>query len=154
MQLHQDSVLRVAKPLYGVPEAGNHWFRTYHTYHTEQLRMEQSTYDPCLLYSTAPFGIVGLQTDDTLFIGNETFTANEEVELKKANFLAKTREQLGPSTPLKFNGGIIRLEGNSISLTQEKQCNNLSTISDKPSSTTSSRGIVRQNLTTKEQYVA
>jgi hypothetical protein len=26
--LGEDSVLKVLKPLYGVPEAGNHWFKT------------------------------------------------------------------------------------------------------------------------------
>jgi hypothetical protein len=60
LNLRDDSVLKVVKPLYGVPEAGNHWFRTYHTHHTIVLSMEQSTYDPCLLYSNQPFGVVGL----------------------------------------------------------------------------------------------
>ncbi|RFU27594.1 hypothetical protein B7463_g8735, partial [Scytalidium lignicola] len=63
--LREGSILRVVKPLYGVPEAGNHWFQTYHFYHVEALAMKPSTYDPCLLYSTEPFGVVGLQTDDT-----------------------------------------------------------------------------------------
>ena len=34
-----DSILKVIKPLYGVPEAGNHWFKTYHLHHTEKLQM-------------------------------------------------------------------------------------------------------------------
>jgi len=37
--LSKDSLLRVVKPLYGVPEAGNHWFRTYHDHHTQELKM-------------------------------------------------------------------------------------------------------------------
>jgi hypothetical protein len=41
-----------------------------------------------------------------------------------------------------------------ITLTQERQCKNLKPVSDKETDTTSSRGIVRQNLSTKEQYVA
>jgi len=69
----RDSVLKVLKPLYGVPEAGNHWFKTYHSHHVQQLHMDQSTYDPCLLQSNEPFGIVGLQTDDTLSLADETF---------------------------------------------------------------------------------
>jgi hypothetical protein len=51
--------------------------------------MNQSTYNPCLLYSNAPFGIVGLQTDNTLFVGDTTFVANEERVLKEAGFLVK-----------------------------------------------------------------
>ena len=39
LRLSKDSLLRVVKPLYGVPEAGNHWFRTYHDHHTQELKM-------------------------------------------------------------------------------------------------------------------
>ncbi len=46
------SVLKVVKnPLYGVPEAGNHWVCTITcSHHIERLGMTQSTYDPCLLH--------------------------------------------------------------------------------------------------------
>jgi hypothetical protein len=40
LNLNDDSVLKVVKPLYGVPEAGNHWFKTYHSYHINELSME------------------------------------------------------------------------------------------------------------------
>ena len=81
------------KPLYGVLEAGNHWFRTYHQHHVRKLQMNQSTYDPCLLYtSTNGFGVVGLQTDDTLFLADADFASSEETELQKAKFLVKVRE--------------------------------------------------------------
>ena len=60
LNLTDDSVLKVVKPLYGIPEAGNHWFKTYHSHHLNELAMEQSTYDPCLLYSNRPFGVIGL----------------------------------------------------------------------------------------------
>ena len=75
--------------------------------------MNQSTYDPCLLYSNtlgdSRFSIVGLQTDDTLFLANDEFAATEQNELHKAKFMAKDREQLIVNTPLKFNGGFIQL---------------------------------------------
>jgi hypothetical protein len=93
--------------LYKVPEAGNHWFKTYHAYHVNNLNIAQSTYDPCLLYSNKPFGIVGLQTDDTLFLADKTFADAEENELYKAKFMAKERERLTVAAPLKFNGAII-----------------------------------------------
>jgi hypothetical protein len=41
--------------------------------------MEQSTYDPCLLYNTKPFGVVGLQTDDTLFVADAQFAEQEQL---------------------------------------------------------------------------
>jgi hypothetical protein len=151
--LGEDSVLQVLKPLYGVPEAGNHWFKTYHSHHVKQLNMDQSTYDPCLLQSNEPFGVVGLQTDDTLFLADDPFAEAEERELHKAKFLAKEREQLTAETPLRFNGGLIRLVPDGITLTQERQCKNLSTIGTKSATSTGSRGVTR-TLTPKDQYIA
>ena len=60
LNLKESSVLKVLRPLYGVLESGNHWFKTYYSHYVRELKMEQSTYDPCLLYSNQPFGIVGL----------------------------------------------------------------------------------------------
>jgi hypothetical protein len=154
LNLRDDSVLKVVKPLYGVPEAGNHWFRTYHTHHTIALSMEQSTYDPCLLYSNQPFGVVGLQTDDTLFVGDDGFAEKEQLGLEKAQFLAKERERLTTTHDLKFNGGIIHADDTGITLTQERQCKNLRTVSNKNTTTTSIRGAVRKNLSIKDQYIA
>ena len=75
--------------------------------------MTQSTYDPCLLHtSTDGFGLVGLQTDDTLFLADADFARNEETKLQKAKFLAKEREQLTTQHPIKFNGGQINLQSN------------------------------------------
>ena len=83
--------------------------------------MAQSTYDPCLMYSTTtPFGLVRLQTDDTLIVADNTFAEAEEAELQKAGFMAKKREQLTKGNKLKFNGGDITLQSdNSITITQE-----------------------------------
>jgi hypothetical protein len=153
--IDRGSVLKVVRPLYGVPEAGNHWFKTYHSHHTEQLHTNQSTYDPCLLYSNKPFGIVALQTDDTLLLADEFFANNEKNELHKAKFMAEEREQLTINTPLKFNGGLIRLTPDgSITLTQERQCENLNTVNTKPVANTSTKRTPRGMLTPKDQYIA
>ena len=73
----------ILKPLYGVPEAETHWFSTYHRYHTEKLEMATSTYDPCLLITTTKdaFGMVGMQTDDTLILASDEFSQKEDSEL-------------------------------------------------------------------------
>ncbi|OXV11129.1 hypothetical protein Egran_01111 [Elaphomyces granulatus] len=39
--------LKILRPLYGIPEAGTHRFRTYHNHHISRLGMKQSSYDPC-----------------------------------------------------------------------------------------------------------
>jgi hypothetical protein len=96
LKLTRGSILRVIKPLYGVPEAGNHWYNTYHSHHIQKLHMNQSTYDPCLLYITSNTGfrIIGIQTDDTLILADTTFATQEADKLKKAQFLSKERELL------------------------------------------------------------
>ncbi|CAG8980301.1 hypothetical protein HYALB_00013669, partial [Hymenoscyphus albidus] len=149
--------LKVIKPLYGVPEAGNHWFSTYHKHHLEKLRMSQSTYDPCLLSvsNQEQFGIVGLQTDDTLILANPEFATAEESELKKAGFTSKPREQLTFEHPLKFNGRKVTLQlDGSILLTQEGYTRHLKPVSTSPADLVSSRGNVRQRVSIKGQYVA
>jgi hypothetical protein len=102
--------------------------------------MVDSTYDPCLLYTLRPkneplrslrskndpFSVVGLQTDDTLFLANQPFATAKQDELRKAGLMAKDREQLTETTPLKFNGCLITLYSDkSICLTQERQFKNL-----------------------------
>ena len=148
-------ILKVIKPLYGVPEAGNHWFATYHAHHTRKLGMTESTYDPCLLYKSEPFGIVGLQTDDTLMLASDTFSAEEEDAIKKAKIMTKERTHLILETPIKFNGTMIRLApSRDIMLSQETRVGGISLVKNHDASTTSSRGIVREKLSSREQYVA
>ena len=157
MNLPTGMILLVIKPLYGVPEAGNHWFKTYHTHHCEKLEMKQSTYDPCLLYTNSEdtgFGIVGLQTDDTLIVGDKKFVQAEEKELKDAHFMAKDREELTHDHPLKFNGVTLALQKDDIYLNQEKQCMNLQLVSTASVDIHGTRGKVRKNASTHDQYVA
>jgi len=68
--------------------------------------------------------------------------------------LAKERECLTIDHDLKFNGGIIHADTTGITLTQERQCKNLRTVSTKNTTTTSSRGTIRQDLSIKDQYIA
>ena len=72
--------------------------------------MAQLTYDPCLIYlTTTPFGLVSLQTDDTLIIVDAAFVNTEETELQKAGLIVKKKEQLTNSNKLKFNSKDITL---------------------------------------------
>jgi hypothetical protein len=144
LQLPKGSILRIVKPLYGVPEAGNHWFNTYHNHHIQKLRMKQSTYDPCLLYTTEGFGLAGLQTDDTIFLADEEFATREETELQRAKLLAKPREKLAQDCPIKFNGGIIKLTSDGIiTLTQERHCSKIGMVN-----------IGDDKAVRKDQYIA
>ncbi|EED13482.1 hypothetical protein TSTA_097380 [Talaromyces stipitatus ATCC 10500] len=85
--------------------------------------MTISTYNLCLLHcidQSQGFGIIDMQTDDTLILADNTFANYEENEIKQANILCKPREKLTPSNPLKFNGGLITEDAQGITLTQER----------------------------------
>ncbi|EED22562.1 conserved hypothetical protein [Talaromyces stipitatus ATCC 10500] len=119
-----DSLLLVEGALYGIPEAGVHWFGTYHEHHKVKMDMETSTYDPCLLVTkpgAESFGLVGMQTDDTLIIATEKFARGEERALQEAGFKAKPKTQLSQDTPLEFNGARIILEQDNVFMRQKGQ---------------------------------
>lgn len=121
----KDNVLwKVILPLYGLAEAGTHWFQTYHQHHINKLNMINSTFDMCLLHTIdddSTFGVVGLQTYDTLILGNNNFIRNEFEELKKAKFLAKPIEKLTPEDPLTFNEILVTIKNDTSLLVSQHQ---------------------------------
>jgi hypothetical protein len=131
LDLPEGMLLKVLLLLYGVPEAGTHWFRTYHTYHTDKLKLQQSPYDSCLLFTTiggdtihttnTGTAVVGLQTDDTLIACDTSFKKRESDELQKAGFLAKPTQQLTADNDLTFNGAQISRSADSLTVSQSDQ---------------------------------
>jgi hypothetical protein len=89
--------------------------------------IDTSTYDPCLLITSTNniFGIVGIQTDDIIILGNKRFLTQEEQELAQANYIAKPKEKLTAATPLLFNSCVFSLDGANINLCQKGQDNKL-----------------------------
>jgi hypothetical protein len=85
--------------------------------------MATSTYDPCLLVTTIEdrFGIVEMQTDDTIILTDEPFSTLEENELLNAKFIAKPKEKLTPDSPLIFNECVLVQDDNTMSLRQKEQ---------------------------------
>ncbi|KAI1002382.1 hypothetical protein K3495_g5815 [Podosphaera aphanis] len=156
--LEENALLKAVKPLYGVPEAGNHWFCTYHNHHSKELFMTQSTFDSYLLYYHKPglLGIVGLQTDDTFFLANDCFANEEQTKLKEAQFPAKEREKLTADHQLGFNGCITTPNSikDILTLTQERQCKSQTLVDEAITTSTSSRDAVRSGLIIKDQYIA
>ena len=111
----------VIKPLYGIAEAGAYWWSTYFKHHTDKLEMETSTYDPCLLISKATavgFGVVCMQTDDTLGLSDQQFADEENEQLR---FKAKERRELSQETPITFNGCIVTIDQDQTIKLQQKQ---------------------------------
>ena len=63
-----------------------------------------------------------MQTDNTLGLSNNRFTALEQEELEKAGFTAKPKEVLSTDNTLQFNGCVLVLNANStMSLYQKEQ---------------------------------
>lgn len=116
-----DTVMRIHKPLYNIPEAGTHGCGTCIRHHCEKLSMNQSTYDPCLLYldKQGLFGVVGMQTNDTLILANDTLAKLEDEQLLEAKIMAKPIEKLNEKNPLFFNGCKFLTNNKDIKITQK-----------------------------------
>ena len=103
--------------------------------------------------SRSRFGIVSLQTDNTLFLIDKIFAVKEEEQLHKANLIAKKREKLDNKI-IKFNGGCIKRESDVIYFTQNRQYRNFYLVAFKSADLTSSREKIRKAVTPKDQYIA
>lgn len=82
LKLPDDILFKIRRHLYGIPEAGLHWFKTNHSSHREELNMKTSGNNLCSLYpkdapsldrNLKPAGITCLQTDESLFFANTQF---------------------------------------------------------------------------------
>jgi len=62
-----------------------------------------------------------MQTNNTIILGDNQFLAPKEDKLVKANLIAKLKEKLNLTTLLLFNGCILSLNKNSITLRQKGQ---------------------------------
>ena len=113
--------MRVVKPLYSVTEAGTYQQATYSKYYKKKLLITTSTFNPCFLIiaTGTPFGIVGMQTDNTIILGDSQFSALKKNELVKANLTVKPKEKLNLTAPLLFNRCILSLNKDSIALRQK-----------------------------------
>lgn len=98
---------------------------------------------------------MGLQTDDTLLLADDTFADAEEDAIKYAKLMSKDRNHLTTNKPIKFNEALIELtsEGN-LTLKQETQIAEISLVRNLMVSMTSAQGVICIELSFKEQYVA
>ena len=107
-------LLRVLKPLYGLPEAGLYWYTTYQRFHRE-LGMHVSTFDRCVFVSED--GVVVMQVDDTLGIVGDPFLEREEKLVSR--FRAKPREILADGGTVTFNGLCISRKDHNLFVTTQ-----------------------------------
>ena len=62
------------------------------------------------------FGIVSMQTNNIIILGDNQFSTLKKNKLVKANLIIKLKEKLNSITLLFFNGCILSLNKNSIAL--------------------------------------
>jgi hypothetical protein len=78
-----------------------------------------------LITLKGPFGITGMQTDDTLILCTPEFSAIEEKKIQKAAFRAKPKVQLAKSSSIEFNGARFTLDSDQLNLRQKEQVKKL-----------------------------
>ena len=121
MNLPSGKVLKALKVLYGMPEAGLHWFLTFESHHTKKLDMYQATADKCLFFKkddAEPVpNVVIVQVDDALGAGSEDFLQLEDEE--SANFITKPRRTFEDGSKYLFNGFWLEKEGDGFFMHQE-----------------------------------
>jgi hypothetical protein len=76
----------------------------------------------------AAFGVVKIQTDNTLILGSKEFDTIKNKKLTKAKFSAKPKELLFLNTLLIFNGCILTQKKANIELQQKEQGKKLKTV--------------------------
>ena len=127
--LSDEMVLKIQTPLYGLPEAGLHWFTTYLKHFREKLGMVSAKHDYCLLFTPdisnrTQCGISCLQTDDTLILANNEFIKLEEKH--STTFKTNPVEELSLEKALSFNGASITInEFGIVRLTASKHISKL-----------------------------
>jgi hypothetical protein len=92
-------------------------------------------YNPCLLITStnSAFGVVGIQTDDIIILGNKRFLIQKEQELAQANYTAKPKKKLTVATPFLFNSCVFSLDRTNINLCQKEQDNKLQIVDSESS---------------------
>ena len=122
-----DKVLKVVRPNYCMPESPVHWFATFVRHHTEHLDMIQIAMDPCLLHKRngTEVGIVGVQVDDTLIAGNESFI--KTADAYSHTFPNKDRVPIS-NVPALFNGISISNANETTTASQKDYLANIPTL--------------------------
>ena len=114
-------IMVILKPLYKIIEAGTHWWVIYNKYYKEKLLIIIFIFSPCFFITTMGtlFGIVSMQIDNIIILKDNQFSALKEDKLVKAKFIVKLKEKLSLIILLLFNGCILSLNKDSITLYQK-----------------------------------
>ncbi len=94
--------------------------------------------------------VVDLQSNDTLMLADLKFADAKEKAIVEVKIMTKSREMLDSKISIKFNDTIIARLENEIYLNQITQLDHLQQIKKINADTSSSRSVIRLDLTSKE----
>ena len=108
----------VLKLLYKIIEAGTYQWATYSKYYKEKLLIIIFIFNLYFLITTTGtlFGIISIQTNNIIILGDNQFLTLKEDELVKVNLIVKLKEKLNLIILLLFNKCILFLNKDSIAL--------------------------------------
>lgn len=117
------SSLQALQPWYGLADYPGYWWQTFKRYHINELKMKQSTLDPCIFFKRKGgdiTGIIGTLVDDTLCAVSKDFILEEEQMSSKFDTKPKTNK-----LHFKFNGCSIETQDDSFLTIQKHTLNQL-----------------------------
>lgn len=124
-------LLKVVKPLYGLPESPLNWFSTILSHYKSALNVKSTAHDQCILVrkvdspTVAVDGVVTLQVDDSTNFGTEKFHAEE----KRASSRFDNHGAVFLSdTPIQHNGCKVSLKNGAYVLDQSEYIKRLEEI--------------------------
>lgn len=134
LNMPPNTLVKVVRPLYGLPEAGIHWFVIYYDHYCKSLSMIPAVHDHWLLYTPSCFSknhissqearvVTCLQTDDSLHMGNSTLIDQEQCISKKV--LSNQTTVLTNGRSIEFYGRIISKADRALTLSQRQQISKL-----------------------------
>lgn len=139
LNLPSDTLLRVKRPLYGIPKAKLHWYRTYNNHQKKSLSFLLTINDPFFLYTNQAIctlssndfimrGPTCHQTDDTARSGNNAYI---QMEAKMASrFGCKSATVLKSGKSVIFNSAEIGFDGTSYFISQRDHLNKLKLVDE------------------------
>lgn len=87
--------------------------------------MKKSSYNPYFFNNSGPFDIVGIYTDDTLILVDNSFARKEKAVIQIGKIRPKNRKRFTSSHPLKFHKAQIKLDLERIVLIKESHIGNI-----------------------------
>ena len=123
IELSQEELIQIIKPLYGLSDSGDYWDETLRIHHLENLKMKQSTGDLSLFFKRLGnklVGISGSYVDDLLGTGTKSLNDSSTIE---TNQTFETKDQT--KNEIKFTGLSINGKNKTKSISQSEYIRNI-----------------------------